>query len=132
MKTMCYCGALRRATRRVTARYDAALEPTGINLAQFSLLRNIERRSPISLTALGRATQLDRSTIGRNIKVLKRMSLVQCAPGGDQREASVSLTRKGRSVLATAEPLWDEAQTEIEKALGITGVADLKAIIGVL
>ncbi len=132
MQTICYCGALRRVTRRVTARYDAALQPAGINLAQFSLLRNIERHGAVSLTRLGRATELDRSTIGRNIKVLERMGLLQSDAGEDQRETSVSLTRKGRGVLATAEPLWEEAQAAIAKSLGANGVAHLKAIIGAL
>ena len=39
----CICAALRVAARKMTARYDAALEPIGVNLAQFSLLRNIHR-----------------------------------------------------------------------------------------
>ena len=43
----CYCVALRKAARKVTSLYDAALEPTGVNLAQFSLLRTIERQQSL-------------------------------------------------------------------------------------
>ena len=50
MATQCYCIILRKAARRLTARYDAALAPLGLNLAQFSLLRNVERTGPVSLT----------------------------------------------------------------------------------
>ena len=59
---ICICIAVRKASRRLTARYDEALAPVGINLAQFSLLRNIRRHGPVSLTRLGELTELDRSS----------------------------------------------------------------------
>ena len=114
----CYCVALRKAARKVTSLYDAALEPTGVNLAQFSLLRTIERAAPVSLTELGRMTELDRSTVGRNVRLLQRMGLVRVAPGADQREATVSLDEPGLEILRRGAPLWDEAQRKIEASLG--------------
>lgn len=71
MSDPCYCIVLRRASRRLTAIYDAALAPLGVNLAQFSLLRTIRRTEPVSLTRLGHETELDRSTVGRNVRVLE-------------------------------------------------------------
>ena len=114
----CYCVALRKAARKVTSLYDAALEPTGVNLAQFSLLRTIERAAPVSLTELGRMTELDRSTGGRNVRLLQRMGLVRVAPGADQREATVALDEPGLEILRRGAPLWDEAQRKIEASLG--------------
>lgn len=114
----CYCVALRKAARKVTSLYDAALEPTGVNLAQFSLLRTIERAAPVSLTELGRMTELDRSTVGRNVRLLQRMGLVRVAPGADQREATVALDEPGLEILRRGAPLWDEAQRKIEASLG--------------
>ena len=114
----CYCVALRKAARKVTSLYDAALEPTGVNLAQFSLLRTIERAAPVSLTELGRMTELDRSTVGRNVRLLQRMGLVRVAPGADQREATVARDEPGLEILRRAAPLWDEAQRKIEASLG--------------
>ena len=114
----CYCVALRKAARKVTSLYDAALEPTGINVAQFSLLRTIDRAAPVSLTELGRMTELDRSTVGRNVRLLQRMGLVRVAPGADQREATVALDELGLEILRRGAPLWDEAQRKIEASLG--------------
>ena len=114
----CYCVALRKAARKVTSLYDAALEPTGVNLAQFSLLRTIERAAPVSLTELGRMTELDRSTVGRNVRLLQRMGLVRVAPGADQREATVALDEPGLEILRRGAPLWNEAQRKIEASLG--------------
>ncbi len=118
MATLCYCILLRRAARRVTAIYDEALAPIGVNLAQFSLLRNIERAGPVSLTELGRLTELDRSTIGRNVRVLARMALVRSVDGKDQREATIALTEKGKSILEAGAAPWDTVQRQIDAALG--------------
>ena len=106
------------AARRVTSLYDAALAPTGVNVAQFSLLRTIERSAPVSLTEIGRKTELDRSTVGRNVKVLQRMGLVRVVPGADQREATVALDAPAADVLRQGAPLWDEAQRKVEASLG--------------
>ena len=46
MASVCYCSSLRAAARKTTALYDAALAPVGINVAQFGLLRRIERAQP--------------------------------------------------------------------------------------
>lgn len=132
MVSICYCAALRTATRKTTAIYDAALAPTGVNLAQFSLLRKIQRAAPVSLSELGRLAELDRSTIGRNVKVLQRMGLARVTPGEDHREATVTLDAGGLVVLREGAPLWDEAQRRIEERLGEDGPAKLSALLGSL
>lgn len=106
------------ATRKVAARYDAALEPVGINVAQYAMLRTIERRQPVSLTDLGRALDLDRSTMGRNIRVVEKLGLVSTGRGDDQRESVVRLTGQGESVLRDAVPLWEDCQRDIEARVG--------------
>lgn len=132
MATKCYCIALRKAERRVTSVYDEALKPAGVNIAQFSLMRTIEREAPVSLSKIGRLAELDRSTVGRNVKVLERMGLVKTLHGEDQREAAVVLTARGRSVLADGAKLWDEAQTMIEKRLGVVATKQLKTLLQTL
>ena len=126
----CYCSLLRTATRKVGAVYDGALAPLGINIAQYSLLRLIERRQPVSFTELGRVAELDRSTVGRNVRVLERMGLVETGRGeNDQREAVVRLGVRGRQMLEEAAPLWDGCQREIETLLGAANVKALREIL---
>jgi len=129
MLSPCYCTRLRAASRRIAAVYDAALEPLGINVAQFSLLRMIERRRPVSLTELARAADLDRSTMGRNVRVLERLELVRLGRGDDQREAVVALSAKGASLLAEAAPLWEASQQLIEARLGAARINALDDIL---
>lgn len=129
----CYCVILRRAARKTTAIYDDALAPTGINIAQFSLLRRIKRAGCISLTELAHLADLDRSTIGRNTKVLAKMGLIETKCGEDQREALIGLTDAGQTLLEHATPLWQKAQDDIEALFGgETGARQLQSILTAL
>ena len=130
MSSQCYCALLRGAARKVTAMYDDALTPVGVTLAQFRLLRLIERApGPLSLTELGRVAELDRSTMGRNVRLLQRQDLVRIASGGDQREAAVRLEEAGRQALRDATPLWSDAQRRIETVLGADTARQLQILL---
>ena len=123
MSNPCFCILLRQAARKSSSVYDRALAPLGINVAQFSLLRKIARAQSISLTELARLADLDRSTMGRNAKVLQRMDLIEQTSGEDHRETHIALTSTGRDVVERGGPLWDQAHEEIEAQLGSEGVA---------
>jgi DNA-binding MarR family transcriptional regulator len=130
MNVRCYCSQLRAATRRLGAAYDAALAPLGVNIAQYSLMSLIQRHQPVSLTELGRMAELDRSTVGRNVRVLERMGLAKPGRGEiDQREAVVSLTKRGVQVLAEATPIWESCQSDLASRLGSTGVDALHEVV---
>jgi DNA-binding MarR family transcriptional regulator len=128
----CYCILLRKASRRLSARYDDALAPLGINIGQFSMLRNIHRKQPISLTELGAIMELDRSTVGRNTKILERMGLVTSAIGEDQREALLSLSERGESLLEKAEPVWENVQVELDAKVGERSAEELRRLLEIL
>lgn len=120
----CYCVILRRAARKTTAIYDEALAPLGINIAQFSLMRRVEHAGSVSLTELARLADLDRSTIGRNTKVLLRMGLLETVPREDHREAALRLSKAGAALLVSAVPVWQDAQDRIEASFGGPAGAD--------
>lgn len=128
----CYCILLRKASRRLSALYDEALEPYGINIGQFSHLRTVRRHEPVSLTELGELMELDRSTVGRNTKVLERMGLVEAVSGEDQREALLQLSEQGRALLRGAEPIWHDVQVKIDERLGADRTEELKQLLNVL
>ncbi len=125
----CYCIKLRNASRRLTAIYDAALAPLGINVTQFSQLRRIRRQQPVSLTDLARQSDLDRSTVGRNAKVLERMGLVAAVPVTDHRETALALSERGEALLKDAVPIWEEVQARIENRLEADGLDRILAAI---
>ena len=116
--TSCLCIELRGAAQQLTRVYDAALEGTGINVTQLSLLSSIHGLDSPTLRALATHTGLDRSTLGRNVRVLERMGLVRIEPGADARTRTLSLTAKGRHALGGAAPRWFAIQRELVEALG--------------
>ncbi|WP_176509880.1 MULTISPECIES: MarR family winged helix-turn-helix transcriptional regulator [Pseudomonas] len=114
----CICTHLRRAARGVSRHYDEALAGFGINVAQFSLLRHLQRLDRPSITTLAEAMGLERSTLGRNLRVLEAEGLVALADGDDQRNRVVLLTEAGAARLIAAHPAWEQAQLKLVGQLG--------------
>jgi DNA-binding MarR family transcriptional regulator len=112
----CLCTLARRYARSLTDLYDRAIEPSGLKVTQLSLLRAIERLDRPSLTSLADATGLDRSTLGRNLRVLERSGLIMLVPGDDERTRVPELTTKARQAVAMAKPLWDAIQQQLLSA----------------
>lgn len=125
----CYNTCIRRASRRFAELYDAALEPAGVNAAQFSLLRAIAADEPVSLSDLAERVALDRSTIGRNVRVLGRSGHVVLTRGVDHRETRISLTPEGEAALSMGEDGWATAQQAISTRLGSEAVAMLRTAL---
>jgi DNA-binding MarR family transcriptional regulator len=83
----------------------------------------------VSISVLAEEMALDRSTLGRNLLLLKRRGLVRLGEGTDLRARSVELTARARNVLAAAVPLWDRAQAQVERKLGKEGVSALFGLL---
>lgn len=118
LETHCTCNKLRRSARILGAVYDEALAPTGLTVAQFSLLRMLERTGPCSLTAFGEATGYDRTTLNRTLAPLEKAGFVACSCGDDKRARIVEITPAARVVMKQGAPLWEDAQARIETVLG--------------
>lgn len=130
LDTACCCNKMRRAARAVTKLYDEVLAPSGLQVTQFSLLRTIERlQEEPSIGTLARATGLDRSTLGRNLRVLQKQGLLRLGPGGDERTRLVTLTEAGRSAISRTLPLWEAAQARVGAVLGTDKQARLFALL---
>ncbi len=118
LEVACHCTNIRRAARSLTDHYDAALAPAGLGVAQFSLLRAIGRLARPSISQLARATGLDRSTLGRNLRVLSRAGHVRLGAGRDERTRIVEITPGGAAAVAAARPHWERAQAAIAAWVG--------------
>ena len=122
---MCICANLRRTARAISNIYDAALAPTGIKITQFSLLRAVQRREPIAISALAEEMALDRTTLARNLAPLQRDRLLALSAGLDQRVTEVRLTDVGRRAIERALPLWKKTQQEVSRLLAPGRIARL-------
>jgi DNA-binding MarR family transcriptional regulator len=114
----CLCTGLRQAALAVTQIYDEALEPSGLKITMFRLLRRISDAGRPTISELARIVDLDRSTLGRNLKVLERLGYVQLAGGQDERSKIVVLTARGKTKFEKALPLWEKAQRSMQARLG--------------
>ena len=129
----CACIALRRATRAVTAAYDAALAPSGLRVTQFSVLRTLARLGPLGVTRLAEKVALDRSTMGRNLDPLERRGLVHIEVGvTDRRERVAHLTPAGEAAIEAALPLWRDAQGRVTRLVETSALAALTERLGAL
>jgi DNA-binding MarR family transcriptional regulator len=128
----CNCTALRKASRRMSQFYDAALAPAGLRSTQFSMLAEIERRAqkPPTIGELADVLVMDQSTIGQNLRPLEREGLIELVQDpADRRSRRVKLTRTGRARFAAARPLWDAAQTQFEGSFGKRAAAELRGVL---
>lgn len=111
--------ALRRAARRVSERYDEALARVGLRATQFAVLAALRDGKGLSVNELADRLDLDRTTMGKNLRPLERDGLVAVkASEEDRRSKSIGLTAAGRDRLGSALPLWAGAQEEMEVANG--------------
>jgi DNA-binding MarR family transcriptional regulator len=133
--SVCFCSSLRKAARIITALYDGALSPTGLTAAQFQLLRILCRIDRPTISGIAEVTGLDRSTLGRNVRVLERGGLVRLALGMDERTHIIDISDEGRQRMEIAVPLWEAVQERVstrfdgkirDQALELLGI--LKAI----
>jgi DNA-binding MarR family transcriptional regulator len=131
----CNCAALRKASRRMSQFYDAALAPCGLKSTQFAVLAEIERRAetPPTIRDLAERLVMDQSTIGQNLRPLEREGLISLVTdASDRRSRRVKLTKTGRAQLAKALPLWSSAQQRFEGGFGKRAAAELRTVLGTI
>lgn len=128
----CLCIDLRTAAHALTHLYDQAMAGSGISVTQFSQLHLIRSFENPTLKMLADASQLDRSTLGRNIRVLERLGLVGMEVGEDARTRTIHLTRKGHDTYKRAAPLWHGVQTRLLDRLGLDGRNQLDRLLTTL
>ena len=127
---------LRRASRAVSQHFDHALAPAGLRMTQFTLLAAFALGGTPSLGELAEALVTDRTTLSRNLKVIREAGLIEAVAGTDRRAQRFRLTEHGRSTLDAALPLWQSAQAEVVEPLGFDRwrgmLGDLADLVGVV
>jgi DNA-binding MarR family transcriptional regulator len=127
---LCHCTTLRYAAQTLTEVYDRVLAPSGLKVTQYVLLESIlEDEAEQSMTDLAQKLGSDRSTIGRNVRILVRDELVSLSRGSDRREHTVHVTQKGHEAVSFARPLWQKAQTAVADTLGQDQLKTLKTLL---
>jgi DNA-binding MarR family transcriptional regulator len=118
VRLSCACANLRRAARVITRLYDAALRPSGLSVAQFTLLQALNTAPGMSQKQLAVLLEIDSTTLTRTLQPLRRAGWLRSTAGDDRREVHLALTVAGKSTYRRALPYWERAQGEFVRALG--------------
>ena len=102
----------------MTLLYDEYLRRSGLRVTQYSLLKHVLAREPVSVNRLAEATVTDRTTLTRNLRILEHNGLIRIRAAEDRRAREVTVTPKGRDAVAKATPGWERAQAYVLKQVG--------------
>jgi DNA-binding MarR family transcriptional regulator len=113
----CTCAALRRATRAVSAHYEAHFRGSGLRGTQFTILSVLAQAGPLPMTRLADLLGVERTTLTRNLTVLARRGLVAWTHETDGRVRKALLTQAGDTKLHKCLPHWLAAEASVGKVL---------------
>jgi DNA-binding MarR family transcriptional regulator len=118
VRDCCLCLHVQRAARALARYFDEELRPVGLSNGQFSLLMSLNRPEPPGMGRVASLLAMDRTTLTAALKPLERRGLVMVTTDpSDRRGRRLSLTRKGRTLLSEATPIWEDAHLRMEALL---------------
>jgi DNA-binding MarR family transcriptional regulator len=118
VRDACLCLHVQRAARALARRFDDALRPLALTNGQFSLMMSLNRPEPPDMGAVAKLLGMDRTTLTAALKPLQRRGLLKIkADPADRRGRLLTLTSKGRKLLARAVPIWRSTHAAVESLL---------------
>ena len=108
----CIAVRVRALNRAVTALYDEALRPHGLRVGQLNLLVAVARAGTARPGDLCRILRMDKSTLSRDVEVLRRNGWLEVDESAGGRARPLRLTAAGQGLLETVLPAWGEAQAK--------------------
>lgn len=118
MPDVCMAESLRAANRVVTRLYAEELADIGVSPAQASLLMRLYYLEEATVQRLARHMETERTTLSRNVELLRRSGHLDVSAGRDRRSRIVRLTELGRATLEDVAPRWQQAQRRLKAMLG--------------
>jgi DNA-binding MarR family transcriptional regulator len=116
----------RRLARAVTRLYNDQLRPLGVNITEMNLMAAIAAQGSAQPARLGRAMELEKSTLSRNSSRLVDRGWVELRDHPDGPGMLLALTESGNEMLLHAIPAWKEAQQRA-RSLVAAALPDLEA-----
>jgi DNA-binding MarR family transcriptional regulator len=116
----CACATARRASRALTHLYDAHMRQSQLEASQFGLLSVLDATQGCNQAVIGRMLDLNKTTLSRNLQLLKRKGWIESSPADDARERRFVLSTAGKQRLEAAQPAWREAQDQLRSELTAT------------
>jgi DNA-binding MarR family transcriptional regulator len=110
----------RKLARTVTRLYNDCLRPLGLNITEMNLMAAIAAQRSVQPAKLGRAMELEKSTLSRNSNRLVERGWVEIRDHPDGCGVLLALTARGNEMLLHALPAWKEAQERAQSLVAET------------
>lgn len=130
--SICYCLDIRKASHNITKLYTRSLNPTGLTITQFGILKHIQAMEPVNVTNLAKELNLDRTTLVRSLKILEKKGFIKDISEEKTRNRKLILSKAGNKTLDKATVLWKNAQKRLENYLGKKDLQKLLELVSKL
>ena len=124
----CIAVRVRLLNRVITNLYDRALQPLGIKVNQATMLVMLLLSGQAGPGDIGRVLLMEKSTVSRNIDRMRKKGWIGVAGKDDGLSQVITVTPKGRKLLAAVHVEWMKAQKKASHLLGDEGVSAIKKL----
>ncbi len=119
-----------RLLDRITSRiFNQELQPLGIRHTQLILLVALQKLGQTTPIRLGKWLSIEKSTLSRNLKLLRQLQFVSGADPEDPQSTALQITDKGAELLCRALPLWENAQRKTSQLFGEDADVQIRKIV---
>lgn len=124
----CLGARFRRLSRIVTRKFNEGLKEFDLHISQVNILFAVTMNPGVRQSQVGEYLSLQRSTLSREITRLVKDDLIYTQVEQGSKSPVLFLTKKGESLVARVEVVWQGIQDELEDALGVKTLDHFKKI----
>jgi DNA-binding MarR family transcriptional regulator len=125
----CLAIRVRTLNRAVSSLYDEALRPHGLRVGQLNLLVAVESLGTARPVDLCRILGMDKSTLSRDVEVMKRNGWLEVDDSADARARPLKLSAQGHALLEAVVPAWRQAQEKARALIGGEAASALGQVV---
>ena len=114
----CLTFNLARAGRVLSRAFEEVAGEAGLTAPQFATLVLLSERGPLAVGEIAEGLGADRTTLARNLDVMRRDGLIAGAPSPDRRLRPMAIAPEGQARLDAALPAWRAFQEAQVARLG--------------
>ncbi|MGO9013880.1 MAG: MarR family winged helix-turn-helix transcriptional regulator [Dissulfurispiraceae bacterium] len=126
----CLAVRVRKISRVITGIYDRAMRPHGIKVNQAGILIMISLTKNPRSGDICRTFQMEKSTVSRNLERMRNQGWIEVGKGDEGLSQVLTVTPKGKKLLAEIYGKWEKAQKEVAEFLGEDGVKAVHMLTG--
>ncbi len=128
MASDCIAVRVRLINRVISALYDEALRPLGLRISQANILASVGYRGEVRPAELCRILRLDKSTLSRDVELMKREGWLASNPPSGGRNQVLRVTPRGEQLIRDSQPAWAQAQARALELMGEPGASAIDQI----